>query len=57
MKENNPNWLYIPDHSHRMLIIVGSGSGKTNEQAKAAKLILIKFICMLNIHMNQNIIC
>ena len=26
---NNPNWLYIPDHPHRILIIGGSGSGKT----------------------------
>ena len=25
-----PNWPYIPDHSHRILIIGGSGSGKTN---------------------------
>ena len=27
---HNPNWSYIPDHSHRILIIGGSGSGKTN---------------------------
>ena len=27
---NNPNWLYIPDHPHRIFIIGGSGSGKTN---------------------------
>ena len=25
----NPNWLYIPDHHYRTLIIGGSGSGKT----------------------------
>ena len=27
---HNPNWPYIPDHPCRMLIIGGSGSGKTN---------------------------
>ena len=26
----NPNWSYIPDHSYRILIIGGLGSGKTN---------------------------
>ena len=29
-KEHNPNWLYIPDHPYRILIIGGSGTGKTN---------------------------
>ena len=32
--ENNrkhiSNWPYIPDHPYRILIIGGSGSGKTN---------------------------
>ena len=28
--EHNSNWPYIPDHSYRILIIGGSGSGKTN---------------------------
>ena len=28
--ENNKNWPYIPDHPYRILIIGGSGSGKTN---------------------------
>ena len=27
---HDPNWLDIPDHPHRILIISGSGSGKTN---------------------------
>ena len=27
---HNPNWPYIPDHPYRILIIAGSGSGKTN---------------------------
>ena len=29
-KEHNPNQSQIPDHSYRILIIEGSGSGKTN---------------------------
>ena len=28
--KHNPDWPYIPDHSYRILIIGGSGSGKTN---------------------------
>ena len=27
---HNPNWPYILNHPYRILIIVGSGSGKTN---------------------------
>ena len=30
-KEHNEKWPYIPDHPYRILIIAGSGSGKTNE--------------------------
>ena len=29
-REHNLNWPYIPDHPYRILIIGGSGSGKTN---------------------------
>ena len=29
-KEHNEKWPYIPDHYYRILIIDGSGSGKTN---------------------------
>ena len=29
-KEHNKKWPYIPDHLHRILIIGGSGSRKTN---------------------------
>ena len=28
--ERNKNWPYIPDYPYRILIIGGSGSGKTN---------------------------
>ena len=28
--EHNSKWLYIPDHPNRILIIGGSGSGRTN---------------------------
>ena len=30
VKKHNEKWLYIPDHLCRILIIGGSGSGKTN---------------------------
>ena len=29
-KKHNLNWPYIPDHPYRILIIGGSGTGKTN---------------------------
>ena len=29
-KEQNEKWLFIQDHPYRILIIGGSGSGKTN---------------------------
>ena len=29
-KKHNEKWPYIPDHRYRILIIGGSGSGKTN---------------------------
>ena len=30
IKKHNPNWPKIPDHPYRILIVWGSGSGKTN---------------------------
>ena len=30
IKEHNPNWLQIPNHSYRVLIVGGSESEKTN---------------------------
>ena len=32
--EHNPEWPYTPDHPYRILIIGGSGSGKTNVYLK-----------------------
>ena len=29
-EKHNEKWPYIPDHSYRILITGGSGSGKTN---------------------------
>ena len=29
-EKHNEKWPYIPDHRHRILIMGGSGSGKTN---------------------------
>ena len=29
-EDHNKKWPYIPDHPYRMLIVGGSGSGKTN---------------------------
>ena len=29
-RKHNPYWPYIPDHPYRILIIGGSGCGKTN---------------------------
>ena len=43
---HNPNWSYILDHPHRILIIGGSGSGKTNVLLNLIKIndqILTKF--------------
>ena len=54
---HNSDWPYIPDHPYRILIIGGSGAGKTN-----ALFNLInnqpnvdKYICMLKIFMKWNI--
>ena len=51
IEEQNPNWTQIFDHPYRILILEGSGSGKTN----AIIVFLIKFVCMLKIQMKQNI--
>ena len=46
-KENNEKWPYIPNHPYRILIIGGSGSGKTNALLNSIneQMMLTKFIC------------
>ena len=56
--EHNLKWPYIPDHPYGILIVSGSGSGKTNPLLnfnKQTSQMLIKYICMQKIHMKQNI--
>ena len=36
-KEHDKKWPYIEDHPYKMLIIRGSGSGKTNELINSLK--------------------
>ena len=49
-------WPYIPDDPYRILIIGGSGSGKTNALINSINnKNLIKNICILKIHMKLNI--
>ena len=55
IKEHNPNLPQIPDHPYRILIIEGSGSGKTNSLFNLINQQLIKFIYMLKIQMKQNV--
>ena len=46
---HNKNWPYILDHPYRILIIGGSGSGKTNALLnflKKSNQILIRYIRM-----------
>ena len=38
IKKHNPNWLQILDHPYRILIIGGSGSGKTKSLFKLISL-------------------
>ena len=54
---HNPN-CYVLDHPYRVLIIGGSGSGKTNALLNLTKnQLLIKFIYISMIHLNRNINC
>ena len=59
IKENDSNWLQIPDDPYRILIVGGFGPDKTN---LSINLInhqpdVDKFIYMLQIPMKQNINC
>ena len=55
--ENNSKCPYIPDHPYRILIIGGSGSGKTNVLLNLInnQPELIKYIYMQGMYMKKNI--
>ena len=50
--EHNSKWPYIPDYPYRILIVGGSGSGKTNALLNLINN-QIKYICMQRIHMKK----
>ena len=57
---HNPNWLYIPTHPYRILIIGGLGPGKANVLLNLKNIndqVLIKFTYMSTIHSNQRMNC
>ena len=58
-KEHNLNWPEIPNHPYRILIIGGSGSGKTNALLNLIndELDIDKKLYMLKIHVKQFINC
>ena len=56
----NLNWLYIPGHPYKDLIIGDSGSGKANMLLNLINInnqILTTFIYKSKIHLSQNINC
>ena len=58
--KHNKNWSYIPNHPYRILIIEGSGSGKTNlllnlNRKSTRHMNQNKIDMNQKIHMNQNI--
>ena len=57
MKEHNSNWPEITDHPYRILLIGGSGYGKTNALLNLINVETVKFIYMQNMHMKQHINC
>ena len=55
--EHNKNWPHTPDKPYRIIIIGGSGSGRTNLLLNLIEdQPLTKYICMLKIRMKGNII-
>ena len=57
--EHNKNWQCTSDHPYRILIIEGSGSGKTNTLLNLIEnqpdKILIKYICANKVRMKQSV--
>ena len=53
--KNNPKEPYVPDHSCRILIIEGSGSGKTNALVNSIKInqILIEYMDQIIIYIRS----
>ena len=53
--EHNSKWPYILDHPYRILIVGGSGTGKTNAISNLIIIsqTLIKYIYMQRIHMKK----
>ena len=58
IKEHNPNWSRIPDHPHKILIIIGgSGSTKMNSLFNVInqQVDINKIYLFTKTHMKQNI--
>ena len=57
IKEHNPNWPQIPGNPYKILIIRGSGWGRTNALLNLInqKLYTDKIYLYARIHMKQNI--
>ena len=56
----NQNWPYVLNHPHRILIIGGSGSGKSNvllNLIKHQRPSIDKFIFMSKIRLNKSMDC
>ena len=53
--KNNPKGPYVPDHSCKILIIGGSGSGKTNALVNSVKInqILIEYMDQIIIYIRS----
>ena len=51
--QHNSKWPYIPDHPCRILIVGGSGSGKTNALLNLTNNQPESYICMQRIHMKK----
>ena len=55
--EHNKDWPFTPDHPYRILIIGGSGSGKTNSLLNLIENqpAIDKIYYRIKIYLNQNI--
>ena len=53
MKKHNPSWPQISDHPYKILIIRGSGSGKTNSLLTSQFIIYINYLISQQTDMNK----